>query len=99
LTAVSGSFTATGQSSSFTPPAALSGKFNVSISGTFSATVKLERSFDAGSTWIVCSKPDLSDAAFTAGASFTVEEPEPGVRYRLNCTAYSSGTATYRIGF
>lgn len=98
MTAVSGTFTATGQSATFVAPAALKEKFNVSLSGTFSATVVLQRSFDNGSTWITVSKPDLTDASFTAGASFSVEEPEAGVRYRLNCTAYTSGTVTYRLG-
>jgi hypothetical protein len=98
LTAVTGTFTATGQSATFVAPSALSGEFNVSLSGTWVGTVKLERSFDNASTWIVVSKPDLTDASFTAHASFSVKEPEPGVRYRLNCTAYTSGTVTYRLG-
>jgi hypothetical protein len=98
LTAVTGTFTATGQSATFVAPSALSGEFNVSLSGTWAATVALQRSFDAGSTWVTVSKPDLTDASFTANASFSVKEPEPGVRYRLNCSAYTSGTVTYRLG-
>ncbi|RAK52131.1 hypothetical protein DJ018_13325 [Phenylobacterium deserti] len=73
------------------------GRFNVALYGTFIATVKLERSFDGGQNWVVCSKPDLSDASFTAPTSFIVDEPSAGVLYRLNCSAYTSGTASYRI--
>ena len=74
------------------------GKFNVTISGTFSGTVKVERSFDAGANWHVCSRDSAgTEAAFTAPASIVLEEPEAGVLYRLNCTAYTSGTINYRI--
>lgn len=98
MTAVTGTFTATGQSATFVAPSALSGEFNVSLSGTWAGTVALQRSFDAGSTWVTVSKPDLTEAAFTSNASFSVKEPEPGARYRLNCTTYTSGTVTYRLG-
>lgn len=98
MAAVTGTFTATGQSASFTPASQIrDGMFNVSMSGTFSATVVLQRSFD-GTNWFTVSKPDLTDASFTAGVSFIVQEVEDGVRYRLNCTAYTSGTVTYRLG-
>jgi hypothetical protein len=85
-----GTFTGTGQSAAFSglAPAVGSqalGKFNLSLWGTFSATVVLQRSFD-GSTWLNCAKPDLTDASFTAPISLVVEEPEPGASYRLNCT-------------
>lgn len=98
MTAVSGTFAATGQSTSFAAPGALDGEFNVSLSGTWAGTVLLQRSFNAGSTWITVSKPDLTDASFTTNVSFSVKEPEPGVLYRLNCSAYTSGTVTYRLG-
>jgi len=97
-----GSFTATGQSESFRPdlrsthmPGAT---FNLSIWGTFTGTIELERSFDDGSTWLKCSRDSAGTAAsFTAAASVVVEEPEAGVLYRLNATALSVGTANYRM--
>jgi hypothetical protein len=46
----------------------------VSIWGTFTGTVKLERSFDDGVTWLVCTKPDLSDANFQLPVTFAVED-------------------------
>lgn len=99
---VTGSFTATGQSGTFVPTVGArdtnTGKFNVSASGTFVATIKLERSFDNGDNWFVCSS-DASgtEASWTAPFSVVAEEPSAGVLYRLNCTAYTSGTVTYRI--
>jgi hypothetical protein len=66
----------------------------------YSATVQLERSFDGGLTWIVCNIGGAGQLAqWTAGTpvSLTFGEPEKNVLYRLNCTAYSSGTINYRI--
>jgi hypothetical protein len=102
MAAVTGTFTATGQSATFSPIVATRdtncGQFNVSASGTFVATVQLERSFDNGTNWFVCSSDSAGTAAsFTAPFSVTAEEPEAGTLYRLNCTAYTSGTVTYRI--
>lgn len=102
---VSGTFTATGQSASFTPIPGSNkaqqhgaGYFNMSLWGTFTATVKLQRSFDAGTTWLTVSQDATgADASYTAALSVVAIEPETGVLYRLNCTAYSSGTVNYRI--
>jgi hypothetical protein len=99
---VTGSFTATGQSESFRPDLRsihmLGATFNISIWGTFTGTIDLERSFDDGSTWLKCSRDSAgTSASFTAAASVVVEEPEAGVLYRLNCTAYTSGTINYRL--
>lgn len=93
---IAGTFTGTGQSSALT----VQGKFNVLITGGV-GTVVLERSFD-GSNWYPASKNTNGDDASYTTASDTafngsVEEPEAGVQYRLNCTAYTSGTITYRI--
>ena len=59
-----GSLTGTGASE----PVAIEGAFNFRLSGTFVATVKLERSFDDGSSWAVVSKNiDGQEEAYTAG--------------------------------
>ena len=64
----------------------------------FVATVTLDRSFDNGVTWIVCSSDGAGSAAsFTAPISVVAEEPEAGVIYSFNCSAFTSGTATYRM--
>lgn len=91
---VSGSFAATGQSGN----RMMLGYFNLSIWGTFSGSVQLERTFDAGSNWLpVAEDPTGTKAAYTTPVSVEVYEPEAGVFYRLNCTAYVSGTINYRI--
>jgi hypothetical protein len=71
--------------------------FNLSIWGTFVGTVALERSFDGGTTWLNCTKSDGTANSFTSGVSLICEEPEPGVLYRLNCTAFTSGAINWRL--
>jgi hypothetical protein len=97
--AVSSTFTATGQSASFTPKTD-SGKvpapFNMSLYGTFVGTVALERTFDSGSNWLPITALGTG-ISFTAPCSEVFEEGEVGVSYRLNCTSYTSGTISYRI--
>lgn len=90
---VSGQFTANGQSNNV----AIKGQANLSLWGTFAATVTLQRSFDDGATWLpVAKNADGDAAAYTAPVSLTFEEPESGVLYRLACT-YTSGTVNFRI--
>lgn len=86
IAALSGSFTSTGQSNSV----AIEGGFNVSLSGFGVATVGVQRSFDSGSTWVTVEN-------FTGDAERKGCETESGVIYRLNCSAYTSGTIVYRI--
>jgi hypothetical protein len=101
---VSGSFTGTGTSALFMPW----GTFNLAIygsggpNGNWHATVQLERSFDGGTTWIVCQ--DGSTASGQAiystqntDVSRVGGESERCVLYRLDCTAYTSGTVNYRM--
>ena len=75
---------------------------NLSLGGTSPVgTVKLEKSYDNGATWFDVSQ----DAAGTLAAwalnsteiSVQFYEPEIGVIFRCNCTAYTSGTLTSRI--
>ena len=91
-------FTSTGQS----PAEGIAGVANVLISGGV-GTVQLEKSFDGGSTWHVLSSDSTgTDAAYTTASDVafngTINEPEYGVKYRFNCTAYTSGTINVRIG-
>lgn len=89
--AVTGTFTATGTSAAFSP---IAGRpFNVTISSGV-AVCEVDRSFDSGSTWFAV----ITDSIRTAiPESFTLTETETGVQYRANCTAYTSGTVTYRL--
>lgn len=71
---------------------AVQGNFNFSLSGTWVATVHLQRSFDDGATW-------LDVASYTANIEDRGLEAEAGVRYRFGVKTgnYSSGTAVGRI--
>lgn len=95
---VTGTFAATGSSSAFTPAA---GKgIWVTLQGTWAATVVVERSIDSGTTWLPLTAAGSSFGSFSANAQEVVgQEDDPGAAtYRLRCTAYTSGTVTYRIG-
>ena len=90
---VTGSFT----SSTTSPFFDMYGYFNISVWGTFSATIVVNRSFDGGTTWIPVSYPLIATAvSLTAPASITLFEVEKAVLYQLACT-YTSGTANYRM--
>lgn len=79
-------------------PMSVYGLFNAALSGTFSATARLERTFDGGTTYIPAFNVNTgSVVASTAPCSFTLNEPERGVSWRWNCTAYTSGTISARL--
>lgn len=77
---------------SFSTGVKIFGPFNVSISGTFVATVTVQRSFDDGATWV-----DVEE--FTAGAQKRGDEGERDVKYRAGVKTgnYTSGTVAIRI--
>jgi len=75
----------------------LFGNFNVHITGAFTGSVRLERSFDAGTSWAPLTDQLGSAVAFTAPVSLVAHEPEEGVRYRANATALTAGTPTIRL--
>ena len=91
LTPVTGTFTGTGQSASFTPLAGR--RFNVSTRGTFVATFQIERSFDSGSNW----HPLTDSGVWNVPQSGQLREDQFDVPYRLNCIVFTSGTIYYRI--
>ena len=76
--------------------AANMGEFNVSISGTFIATIQLQRAFqEAPTTWLPVLQIDENS---------TVEEKqqrglevEENVIYRFEVTSYTSGTINVRL--
>lgn len=83
---LTGQFNATGQS----PGIALLGQFNVSLSGFGTATVALQRSFDNGGNWV-------SVESYTSDSERVGDEPEADVLYRFDCSAYTSGTISFRL--
>lgn len=67
--------------------------------GTFNATVILLRSTDGGQTWNPETVGGGVWASFTAPCQEAIDsEDDTGTLYRLACTAYTSGTITYRLG-
>jgi hypothetical protein len=69
-----------------------SGPFNISVWGTFVATVTVQRSFDDGATF-------RDVASFTEATEEAGFEPE-GTLYRIGVKTgdYTSGTVNVRIG-
>lgn len=66
------------------------------------ATVQLERSFDGGSTWLICGVGGAgAQAIYTNPSSISIAagEPEAGMAYRLNCVSFTGGgpRVNYRI--
>lgn len=89
---VTQAFTANSQvSPTFTPRAGHG--FNVSLGGTFSATVGLYRNLpgDSGGSWRLVS-------SYTTPQELSITEWENGATYSLQSTAYVSGTANGRLG-
>ena len=76
----------------WTDPLYLMGPFNFSLSGTWVATVYIQRSFDDGATW-------LDVASYTANIEDTGYEPEVRALYRAGVKSggYTSGTIVLRI--
>jgi len=83
--------TATAQNK-FTPSALYNGPVNVSIAGTFTATVTLQRSFNGGTTW-----KDVS--TWTAAAETSINHPQQ-LHYRLGVKTgeFTSGTIFLLLG-
>lgn len=101
---ITGTFSAAGQSASFTPRIgeriAQSGVFNIALTGTGVGAIQLERSFDNGSTWCPIYAAGVQLYVWNyAGSNLseTAEEREQGVLYRLNDTSHTSGSIAYRL--
>jgi hypothetical protein len=111
MAVVTQSFSGTGAGTPSTG-VGIKGTANLTLGGTSPVgTVKLEKSYDNGTTWFDVSLDSLGTvASWVLGASTEIsvlfEEPEAyqpttlafPVLYRCNCTAYTSGTITARIG-
>lgn len=96
---ITGSFGATGQSDSMSPNCtpSFAKLCNVELSGTFVGSAQLERLLPGETVWKPITANGTQMYAWTAPASEQFTESEPGTLYRLNCTAWTSGTINYRI--
>jgi len=76
----------------FTDAVKLQGYFNLSITGTWVATVTVQRCFDGGSTWY-----DVD--TFIANTQEYGLEPEGGVQYRIGIKTgdFTSGSCVVRL--
>ena len=90
---IAGATKSIGAADTFSNWVILRGKFNFSLSGTWVATVHIQRSFDKGVTPL-----DVED--FTSNIEKIGEEPESNVCYRFGVKAgnYTSGPVVGRIG-
>ena len=92
----SGSFAGTGPAPDadvFSPD----GDFNVTLTGTFTATVAAERSLDGGLTWAPYAYVDGTPIAWSAPCSLSLPEPEDTALWRLNCTSHVLGAVNWRL--
>lgn len=76
--------------------ATVQGSFNAALSGTFTATLQLVRSYDNGFTFHPLTAMG-GEIEFSAPCEEIFAEAEPGVLYAWLCTAYTSGTIECRI--
>ncbi|KKN24530.1 hypothetical protein LCGC14_0893920 [marine sediment metagenome] len=76
----------------FSDKVKLHGQYNISISGTFVATVVVQRSFDDGSNWHNVDSSTVPIQTFGT-------EPEDDIVYRIGVETggYTSGTVVGRL--
>ncbi len=94
---VSGTFTGTGVSASFT---AANSYFDamVTASSWAGSSVQLERSFDAGVTFAIVSLDAVgTPAVYTENFNGVGFDPSNAVIYQWNCTAYGGSAISYLL--
>lgn len=90
---LTGTFTATGNSNSFAPGGQ---PYTLTLSGTWSGTVALQRSGDRGRTWATCTKDDGTAYSWTSNLCVQVNPTSDTEIFRLSYT-HTSGTQAYRL--
>lgn len=73
----------------------MGGRWNLSLWGTFVATVRLVRSFDGGTVWIPCTRAG-DVVTWSSPSSEVIDAPEGNVIYALDVISYTSGTISWR---
>jgi hypothetical protein len=101
----SGSFTVAA-APSVSPMFNIYGAFNLFLygpvgpNGAWVGSAQLERSFDGGTTWVVCGIGGAGQqAVYSSGldVSIAASEPERAMLYRLRNTALSVGPLNWRV--
>lgn len=84
------------------PVAVGASSFSVCISGTFTGTVILERRAVPGGAWEAMARDNsgtaISFAAPSGAFPVWAADAEPDAQVRARMSAYTSGTATVRVG-
>ena len=97
-TQLSGTLTSATTSASITLPR---GEFNVVLTGGV-ATVAIQNNAVDGTTFNTVSQDTAGTAASyslnSTAVAVIANQIESGVSWRINVTAYTSGTVTYRVG-
>lgn len=95
-TPLTGTLNATGNTTAFTPQ--LGRDMYLTLSGTFSGTVQVQRSTDNGATWNnITISGGQQWGRYTGACDEVVETPTDGAsRYRLNIVL-TTGTVNYRL--
>lgn len=73
------------------------GDFNFAAWGTTGATVKMQKTFDGGVTYIDALLNTGSVAAVVGAGAIQLHESERGVSYIANCTVFGTGTLNLRF--
>jgi hypothetical protein len=88
--------TNTGTVGPFQPPG--NRNFNIFVTGTFNAVWEIQKSYDGVTYVTIVSAQFNGSASFNTPAAVVINECDPACLYQVNCTAFTSGPLTVRIG-
>lgn len=92
---INGTFTGTG--SSATLEVQDERIFDFTTEKTWNGTLKLERSYDAGSTWVDASRVFAINTINDGQVHYIDQETEADALYRVTCTVFTTGTVGYTL--
>ena len=96
-TAITGVFSAVGNSSVFEPIAGRDFNLQIIFAGGVTGNVQLEQSLDGGVNFYPLTGSGVAIMRFSSSAVEQWANNEVGARFRLACTAVSGGNIEYRI--
>jgi hypothetical protein len=79
------------------PWISIDGRFNLFVTGAFTGSCQIERSFDAGETILPVTNADGTVRTFAGPDAVLVDEPERGMAYRIHCTELTAGAIDWRF--